>query len=457
MASTGKPAPADLPEILGAVLGAFPVAGARLCLGFSGGLDSTVLLHLLVRLRASLGFQLRTVHVHHGLSRHADDWLHHCETLCRGWAVPFQGVRVAVPRTGKGIEAAARAVRYQVYAEQAAEYIVLAHQRDDQGETLLLNLLRGSGVHGLAAMPVRRPLAGSHAQLLRPLLGVSRGDLEAYAHKHGLSWIEDESNQDSSFARNLLRLEVMPRLQSHFPGCATTLARTAEHMAESGALLDELAGLDLGADAGRDELELSRLGLLSRARQANALRYHLRLLGLPVPSAAALEVLQSQIPRQREAGDACSTGDTEFQWHLGGQVLRVWRDRLYLTGQLPATTPNRLPWRGESSLGFAGGRVCFEPVEGQGISRLALVGKSVALGLRQGGERLQTQANRPRRALKKILRESAIPPWERARFPLLFVDEDLVWVAGVGVDARYQAQPGEPGWVMAWHPPPPRP
>lgn len=448
MANTGKPAPAPLTDRLRSVLRAHVSAGARLCLGYSGGLDSTVLLHLLAAERGPLGLRLHALHVHHGLSPRAEDWQRHCEAVCLAWDVPLRVERVAVERGGKGLEAAARAARYAAYARQEADFIVLAHQLDDQAETVLLNLLRGSGARGLAAMPVCRPLADAPAGLLRPLLGVSRAELEDYARRHGLEWVADESNLDTGLARNRLRHAVMPPLGEGFPDYRQALARAAGHMAECSELLDDLARLDRGPAADDSSLDLSRLSCLSPARAANLLRYHLRRLGLDAPSAAALEALRRQLTDPAR--------DTAPCWHQGGTILRAWRGRLYATGSGPEGTVSRV-WQGEEALEFAGGRLGFRPATGQGLSLARLAGRRVTLRTRQGGERMKLEAARPRRTLKNLLRESAIPPWERSRLPLLFVDDELAWAAGVGLDPGYRALAGEAGLLMDWRPPSPRP
>lgn len=454
MASSGKAAPADLPDRVRALLRTQAVAGARLCVGYSGGLDSSVLLHVLAGLCSELGFQLSAVHVNHGLSPNAPAWQRHCEAVCESLDIPLRVERVSVQRAGKGIEAAARAARYAAYLRQPADFMLLAHQRDDQIETLLLNLLRGSGVHGLAAMPRARHLDRDGMTLLRPLLGVGRDELHGYALIHRLGWIEDESNQDQSLARNRLRHQVMPVLERHFPAYPTVLARTTAHMAACAELLDDLARIDLGeqgmTDLRRGGLDLGPLAALPRSRAANVLRYSMRAMGLEVPGSAALDALLTQLAAIG-AGPDHASGDI---WRQGEVGLRVWRNRLRLCRAASRPLPARLLWQGEAGLDYAGGRVRFTAAVGHGLSQARLADDVVFLGPRRGGERFQPDTARPRRALKKILRESAIPPWERGRLPLLFCGEALVWVAGVGVDAAYQCPPGEPGWVIDWSPHP---
>ncbi|MCX7898155.1 MAG: tRNA lysidine(34) synthetase TilS [Rhodocyclaceae bacterium] len=258
-------------------------AGERLLVGFSGGADSLTLLRVLAGLRDSLGFELAACHVHHGLSAHADAWLAFCAEVCKELDIEFLPARVAVGNArGLGLEAAARAARYAVFEQQRADWIVLAHHRDDQAETVLFNLLRGTGLIGAAGMKER------HRRYLRPFLGVSRAEILAYARQKGWRWIEDESNRDLRHTRNYLRHEILPRIERHLPAARKNLAAAASRFAEASALLDELARQDLGgADA--FPLPVAQLQALSEARATNALRYLLQQQGVLIPSAGRLK------------------------------------------------------------------------------------------------------------------------------------------------------------------------
>src|SRR3990170_773233 len=225
MASSRKPPSADL--------GGLELRGQRVAVGLSGGVDSVVLLDLLRAAAPRHGFRLEAGHVHHGLSPRADQWVRFCRTLCRQWGVPLAVRRVKVEKRGRGLEAAARAARHAVFARHPAPVIALAHQLDDQAETVLLNLLRGAGVRGASAMPVAGRLGGK--VLLRPLLAVPRREVLAYARARGLRWIEDESNRDAALTRNFLRLRVGPLLETRFARWRERLARAARHFAHAEA------------------------------------------------------------------------------------------------------------------------------------------------------------------------------------------------------------------------------
>ena len=264
---------------------------ARVAIGFSGGLDSAVLLDILAELCTGRAGLLSAIHVHHAISPHADAWTESCRAICAARDVPLTVVRISVPRdSSEGLEAAARRLRYQAFAAHPADHVLLAHHANDQAETLLFNLLRGTGVRGAAGIPVR---SGAAARYLRPLLACSRAELESYAKAHALQWVEDESNADSAYSRNFIRHEVIPVLSRRFPAAVENLARATEHFAEAQAMLDEMAELDLG-EYRAFPIPVSRLSALSHARARNALRYLLALQGLQAPSSVRLEEVLRQ-------------------------------------------------------------------------------------------------------------------------------------------------------------------
>lgn len=283
----GNPA-AEVAGFLAARLGPAEVV----CVGLSGGCDSVVLLHVVAGL--GLGDRLCALHVNHGLSPHAGKWAEFCAASCARLGVRLTIEAVAVDRaSGLGIEAAARNARYAAFSRCPADVLLLGHQRDDQAETLLFNLLRGSGIAGAAAIREERTHGG--LRVLRPLLGLPRSAIEAYALEHGLEWIHDESNDDTALARGFLRREVFPLLAGRFPGGEANLARATGHFAEAAGLLDELAALDWASAADGDALRLGVLRTLSPARQANLLRYRLRQLGWQAPVAVRLSEFCRQL------------------------------------------------------------------------------------------------------------------------------------------------------------------
>lgn len=294
MASSRKRPRADLEAHFLSFLKRHQAPGRKFLLGLSGGLDSRVLFHLLVEGRKSLGLDFEAIHVNHRISSNAEGWAKFCAGLCRDAEVPFKTVEVDVPRdSGLGLEAAAREARYRVLLSQDASAVMLAHHQNDQAETLLLQLMRGSGVKGLASMPEAAERQGK--RLLRPLLDVSRAELLEYAKDLGLQWIEDESNLDLAYDRNYLRNHVLPLLEVRFPAVSRTLSRSASHMAEAAALLEELAREDAARAVSEGRLNLSQLKTMSHARSTNLLRFWLQErsgLGL---STARLDDIRSQL------------------------------------------------------------------------------------------------------------------------------------------------------------------
>jgi len=416
--------------------------GRRVAVGLSGGLDSVVVLDVLAAVAPGLGVKLSALHVHHGLSVHAEAWAGACVRLAESLGIPLSVHRVQVRRDDpRGIEAAARAERYRCYAAAAVDAIALAHHADDQAETVLLQLLRGAGPAGMAAMPACRRLTGTSV-LIRPLLGVTREELLACARERGLSWVEDESNEDRRFSRNYLRHAVMPLIAARFPGYRDTLARAADNAADLTLLADRLGRLDLARCADGDGLDLAALAALDEPGRANVLRLWLRQAGIPAPPRARLlEMLTQALEAQPDAAPSFPLGERRLVRHRG---------RLCLADAVCGTVPGwRMAWHGEPELRLPDGRVArFEPTMGQGVRADLPATGVVSLGTRRGGERMRRHADGPRRTLKNLLQEAGIPPWERNRLPLLYLDGDLVHVPGVGTDPGVAAGLGEPGLVL---------
>jgi len=446
--------------------------GQNLCVGYSGGLDSTVLLHLLADLRGEFAFHLSAVHVHHGLSPQADVWVIHCRQQCAGLEVPLRVERVVVKRAGHGLEAAAREARYRVFSGLAVDALALAQQRDDQAETVLLQLLRGAGMKGLASMPEERALGP--IKLLRPLLAVPRHEIEAYAHAHGLSWVDDASNVDTDLRRNAVRHHLMPLLEELFPGAAIALAQAAAQFAESAGLLDALARQDGAAAISPEGLSVARLAELDAARARNLLRHYLELHGIPIQRERLREALSQMLEARADAQPVVDFGAAtlrRFQGHVvlvrikstprppqdrfgggsaGASPARRRRGASLFHINPPAADARTWHWRGEAELDLgAAGSLCFTAAAGQGV-RLP---DRATVRLRVGGEQLRPVAPGPARTLKNLLREAGIAPWLRQRLPLVYVDGRLAWAAEIGVDAAFQAGPDETGWLISWRQP----
>lgn len=412
--------------------------GQHLALALSGGVDSVVLFDILRQLRSPLKFSLSALHVNHQISPHAPDWGRFCAGLCARHAVAYAEEAVVLERGGgDSLEALARAARYRAFAGLNTDFVVLAQHRDDQAETVLLQLLRGAGVKGLSAMPGVRAL-GESRHVLRPLLDVPRAQILAWAGEHDLAWVEDESNQDVRYDRNFLRHEVLPLLARRFPACAHTLARAGGHFAETAELLDQLAVLDACDGICENRLRVDVLAPLSAARARNLLRHFLDRQGIPMPSAARLDDVLHQVSAARP--------DARVHIALGEYELRRYRGELHATRRLAPHEPElSLPWQSGEMLVLPHGSLRFEQRQGEGVSLARLESAPLTMRYRRGGERLRPLCGRPSRSLKNLLQESAVPPWRRERLPLLYCGDALVCVPEMGVDCAWQAQPGEQG------------
>lgn len=348
----------------------------------------------------------------------------------------------------QGLEAAARAARYGALGKYVGQggAVLTAHHRDDQAETLLLQLLRGAGVRGLAAMPASTPFRGG--RLVRPLLSFSREALQAYARAHDLQWVEDVTNQDPRFARNFTRHEILPLLKQRWPGAATRLARTAENAAEAAVLLDEIARIDHEAARGADgSLRISAMQAFSPPRRRNLLRHWIAEHTGSAPSSLHLREIERQVvssPKTAHAAVAWSQVE-----------VRRYRDALYVFPRLnPVPAVFDLSWELSAPLEAPnlGWRLQVQCVHGTGLSQARLMGRPLRVRLRQGGEVCELAGRGHHRKLKKLLQESGLPPWRRERLPLLYVDGALAAVGDAWICAPFAARSDEAGWqlVLAW-------
>ncbi|KMQ80256.1 tRNA(Ile)-lysidine synthetase [Candidatus Burkholderia pumila] len=421
-----------------------------LAVALSGGLDSTVLLDATVRCVGAS--RVIALHVHHGLSPNADAWASHCNAFAASLDVRFAARHVDVARAnGESLEAAARDARYRALddlsGEQGTSSLLIAHHADDQAETVLLQLLRGTGVAGLAAMAPARAGGESGPPRLRPLLRLLRAQLEQYAHERDLRWIDDESNADTRYSRNALRHDVLPVLAVHFPGFRDALARTASHAASAQRLLDDLARIDFESTQHRDEegaLKLDALLALDDERAINFLRFWIRSRGLQAASAARIADMLRQLR------DAAARDGHALRIDYAGFALRVYRNALFWEpgdsndapdideGSSLPRTACELQWQGEEvwRLPQWRGSFVFEPVDaladdvvGEGVLRAA----PLAARSRAGGERMRVAAKAPSRTLKNFFQERGVPAWKRD-VPLLFTGESLLFVPHLGVN-----------------------
>ncbi len=416
----------------------------RLLVAYSGGRDSHVLLHRLAKRRPDIPGALVAIHIDHGLHPDSRDWSRHCRRVCDALGIGLTILDVdARPRRGQGPEAAAREARYQALAGclEAGDCLLTGHHRDDQAETVLLQLLRGSGPAGLAAMPPLGPLGrGRH---VRPLLSVDRETIDHYARAEGLVWIDDPGNETRDYARNYLRHEVMPRIAAYWPAVGRTLARSARHCADTLDIVAAQADADWRCcRREHGSLSIPALNGLGPARRRGLIRHWLARAGLSCPAEAHLGQIEQALDRGRCDGQAC------IDWP--GTEVRIWRGRLHARPRrrIAGAPKNvRLDWSPERTPALdlpAGGRLLARRA-GAGRGLRWEVAARIEIRFRQGGECLRPAGRSQHRRLKSLLQEAAIPPWHRPGLPLLYQSGELVAIPGIGVAEGFTAGPEEPG------------
>ncbi|MBH1446018.1 tRNA lysidine(34) synthetase TilS [Stenotrophomonas maltophilia] len=412
-----------------------------LLVGYSGGVDSTVLLHWLWRCAQLSGTALRAVHVHHGLQPAADDWVLHCQQQCAALGIELAVHRVQIDnRAGLGLEGAARHARRAAFAAELrdGETLALAQHQDDQAETFLLRALRGSGVDGLAAMSAHSHL-GEHP-LWRPLLSTSRDALLHYARQHALQWIEDPSNAEDHADRNFLRLQVLPLLRQRWPHAASALAGSATHCRQTRELLDEEdAELIAHLEVAPRVLSLELLRQVSPGRAARVLRvWVLGHAAAPLPATVLKQALDELLP-------AGNDRQARVRWH--DHAIQQWRDHAYLLpARLPALPPAwQAEWDGRAPLALPdGGQLRL-----QGAPAFE---RPLQVRARAGGERILLPGRQHSHALKDCLQRERLAPWRRAQLPLIFDGPQLLAAADVVIAAPLQAWLQANGAQLRWHP-----
>lgn len=444
MAGSRKSRPADPPAAVRASLARHRIESGRICVALSGGVDSVVLLHALLDVCRDRPIALSACHVDHGLSPDAGRWSDFCVALCARLGVPCAIRRVEVRPDGEGLEAAARAVRLGALALESADVLAFAHHVGDQAETVLYRLLRGCGLRGAGGMAEHDARAGA-AAVLRPLLDLRRADIEAWAHGHGLSWVEDESNRCTTFDRNHIRNVLMPAIEGRFPAAPERLAAAAERFREGERLLEQLAAIDWRA-LGGDEASASSAGLggFDSSRLCNLLRWRIHALGCRAPAQARLADSVRQL--------AGSAAGSSLRVGLGDTELCRYRGRFWLQPALPMCEQESMPWHGEDCLRWGGGAVRFDRTRGHGLSPRILDGH-ITISARADGDRLRPRAGGPSRAFKALAQEAGVPPWMRPRLPVLRLEGRPCWVAELGIDSALACAADEIGLVPSWRPP----
>jgi len=412
---------------------------------YSGGRDSHVLLDALHHLRQTHPIALRAIHINHGLQTQSTSWAQHCQKICEHYAVPLQIVclQLTIPH-GESLEAVAREARYAAFmaALQPNEYVLTAHTIDDQAETLLLQLMRGSGPKGLSGIASTKTLG--KGRLVRPLLDVSRQAIVQYAQEKQLQWVEDHSNTNLRFRRNALRQTVFPQLEQITPGSTACFARSAKHCAELQATLEEYIAADFHACVGNaaNTLQLSVLKQYSLPRQQAILRYWFNAQQASLPSTKVLNAILRQMLTAKEDTQPCVSWST--------LKLQRFKDLLYLLPKVVSREAQTLSWDISQPLQLQDGSIWQASLKtGKGIDVKRFSQAILQVKFRRGGEICQPSGVKMSRTLKKILQENHIPPWQRAIFPLFYLDDQLIAAGDIFVSAGWEVTAADqPGWVI---------
>lgn len=418
-----------------------PKSGKRIAVALSGGLDSVVLLDTVCKAQAKNQNQIFAFHIHHGLQKQADDWLIFCDKLAKKYKIhfDFRLLHLHSDEEPGNVEARARAGRYEALADLCEEYgiedLLLAHHQNDQAETVLLQFLRGSGVAGLSGMPASRGISTNPGiTLWRPLLNQSRQELEAYAKEHRLKWIEDPSNQNTKYRRNAVRKKIIPALKKIQPEALANMARSAQLLGEAQTLLNRLAQQDGKNILYKNQLKVAPLLVLAKEdlpAANNVLRYWLQTQRLAMPSQERLQAWWRDLAQVK--------ADANLEWLHDASKIYLWRGMLqvgnveggrWVLKALPANS---------KQLGLPAAWV-----------KRAQDNNAISLRGRFGSEKIQIKPKTPRKTLKNLYQEADIPPWER-QAPLLYINDELIAVAGIGVSYPHLTPTGRrvlPEWVQ---------
>lgn len=391
--------------------------------GYSGGLDSHALLHLCAKFSK---LPVRAVYIHHGLQDEADQWSEHCSEVCAALQIPFKTLHIdASKRSGESPEETARKARYAALKSEleSGDCLLTAHHQDDQSETVLLQLFRGAGVAGLAAMPVIREMNQTfHA---RPMLSFSRDGIHDYAKENDLKWIEDPSNADTDFDRNLLRHDIIPVIKNRWPQLGDSLSKMASQQQDALEIIEAMAGIDLASIVTQQShvIDMAGLSKLSRARQLNVLRSWIHQCAHDAPTANVLhQVIASVLPAADDARPEVCWGESEICRYQG---------RLYCLKRIEHDASASFDWNPGEKLVIdrLGIELSTEQVRSQGL-KPELLDQRLTVAFRQGGEKIRPAGRKNTHSLKKLMQEAGIPPWQRSRIPLLYFNDELICVYG---------------------------
>jgi len=429
-----------------------PPGNSNYVIAYSGGLDSHVLLHCFKQ----VGAAVRAVHVHHGLQPVADDWVEHCQKVCDQFNIQLDVVYVDAQQTpGTSPEEAARKARYQALHDNMGgdECLVTAQHLDDQAETLLLQLFRTASTAGLSAMPANKRF-GDYVHI-RPLLSFSRDEIENFARENDLQWVEDPSNQDTTFDRNFLRKEILPLLEKRWPEVSVQLSKVSDLQAGNLQVLEDMAAIDLAnvittqrsplkicINEVLSTLSITGLKRFSSARLLNLLRYWVITTLDMQPTRNLLEEIERALINSQQ--------DASPDIVFSGHAFRKFQDEIYLLKinekQGERSDSN---WDPSTLLNISNLNIQMKTVDsvGEGLNT-ELLDEALSVRFRQGGEKFHPAGRRHSQSLKKLLQEANVPPWERDVIPLVYSGDELIAVGGLWVCKKYSVDDGESGWLV---------
>ncbi|MDC0186050.1 tRNA lysidine(34) synthetase TilS [Gammaproteobacteria bacterium] len=422
-----------------------PLLPNKFCIAFSGGMDSTVLLHVMKNIIDEKS-QIRAIHINHNIVDNSKVWTKTCKSICKNFGIDIEIISLEVTHNGYGLEAAARDERYKKLKEKLYEneYLLTAHHEEDQMETVFLRMARGTGLDGLQG--INEKYSFGEGIIFRPMLEVSKTSVMDYAKEHQLKWVEDSSNQDTHFDRNFLRKKIIPQFRERWPSIASSVSRLSQLSAQNIKILNQIAEEDIGPIANMNELPLAKLLDKSFERANNMLRYIILANGMSIPS---MKTLQDGLKEMLDP----ETDKSVIAWK--DYCIRKYKNHLYFLSNSdlePNKVDVRIPWEiGKTvNLGENIGSIEATFIHGDGLS-IEKCENKLTISYRQGGELIKPIGHRINKSLKNLFQENQILPWMRDKIPLIYYQDELVSVADLWFNQNYVASQNEAGFVVNWH------
>ena len=422
-----------------------PLLPNKFCIAFSGGVDSTVLLHVMKNIIDEKS-QIRAIHINHNIVDNSKVWTRTCKSICKNFGIDIEIISLEVTHNGYGLEAAARDERYEKLKEilYENEYLLTAHHEEDQMETVFLRMARGTGLDGLQG--INEKYSFGEGIIFRPMLEVSKTSVMDYAKEHQLKWVEDSSNQDTHFDRNFLRKKIIPQFRERWPSIASSVSRLSQLSAQNIRILNQIAEEDIGPIANMNELPLAKLLDKSFERANNMLRYIILANGMSIPS---MKTLQDGLKEMLDP----ETDKSVIAWK--DYCIRKYKNHLYFLSNSdlePNKVDVRIPWEiGKTvNLGENIGTIEATFIHGDGLS-IEKCKNKLTISYRQGGELIKPIGHRINKSLKNLFQENQILPWMRDKIPLIYYQDELVSVADLWFNQNYVASQNEAGFVVNWH------